>query len=109
VRLADEHPEPFLLKVSMSASKCTTKRRFKMYHLCCDFYTLLFGSFASFFCIFCFAVFLIVTCCFCLAVLQAVAFAGDVYYLGMMQESVEDGCGGGYVADQFAPLLQWPI
>ena len=80
-----------------------------MGHLFCNSYTLLFGFFASFFCIFCFAVFFIVTCCFCFSVLQAIAFAGDVYYLSMMQESVKDCCGGGDVTDQFAPLFQRTI
>jgi len=37
-------------------------------------------------------------------VLQAIALAGNVYYLGMMQEAVEDGRGGRDIADQLTPL-----
>src|SRR6185437_11057470 len=40
------------------------------------------------------------------AVAQAVAAAGDGDHLGVVQEAVEDGGGGGHVADELAPVLQ---
>ena len=36
----------------------------------------------------------------------AIALAGDVDDLGMMQEAIEDGAGRGHVADQLAPILK---
>ncbi len=39
-------------------------------------------------------------------VFDAVAFAGDGDDLGVVQEAVQDGPGGGHVAQEFAPFLQ---
>src|SRR5271157_2457165 len=42
-------------------------------------------------------------------VAHAIALAGDVDDLGMMQEAIEYGAGRRYVADQLAPILQRSI
>ncbi len=44
-----------------------------------------------------------------MAVLQTIALASNIDYLGVMQEAVKDGRGGRYVADQLAPLFQRTI
>ena len=41
-------------------------------------------------------------------VAHAIALAGNVDDLGMMQEAIEDGAGRGHVTDQLAPVLQRP-
>ena len=39
-------------------------------------------------------------------ILEAVAFAGDGDDLGVVEEAVEDGAGGGHVLKQLAPVLE---
>ncbi len=43
------------------------------------------------------------------AISQAVAFASDLDQLGMVQEAVEDRCGGRDIADQFASVFQGSV
>ncbi len=38
--------------------------------------------------------------------LDAITFAGDGDDLGVVQEPVEDGSGGGHIAKQYAPFFQ---
>jgi hypothetical protein len=40
------------------------------------------------------------------AVLESVTATGDVDDLGGAQEAIEDGGGGGHIADKFAPFLK---
>ncbi len=39
-------------------------------------------------------------------VFEPIASPGDVHYLGMLEESVEDGGGRRHVTDQFGPVFQ---
>jgi hypothetical protein len=41
--------------------------------------------------------------------LEAITFAGDGDDLGVVQEPVDDGPGGGHIAEQFAPFFQWSV
>ena len=43
------------------------------------------------------------------AVFEAIAFAGDLDDLGMMEEAVEDGGSGGDVSEEFAPLFDGAV
>ncbi len=40
---------------------------------------------------------------------QSVALAGDGDQFRVVEEPVEDGCRGGYVADELAPVFQRPV
>ncbi len=42
-------------------------------------------------------------------VFDAVASAGDGGDLGVVQKAVEDGVGGGDIADELAPVLRRPV
>jgi len=42
-------------------------------------------------------------------VFEPVAAAGNGEYLGMVQESVQDRCGRGNIAEQLAPVFQRPV
>jgi len=43
------------------------------------------------------------------SVFEPVALAGDGEDLGVMEESVEDGAGGGNVLEELPPLFDWPV
>lgn len=42
-------------------------------------------------------------------IFKPIAFAGYLDYLGILQKAVQDGRGGGHIADEFAPFVQRPV
>jgi hypothetical protein len=45
----------------------------------------------------------------CGFVAEAVALAGDLDDLGMLQEAIQDRSRGGHIANEFAPVLQGSV